>query len=114
MKPQTSNSLITSQIDPQRALKIPIAHGEGNYFAEADIIKSLNDNDQVLFRYCDAFGNITPDSNPNGSLDNIAGICNAERNVFGFMPHPERASDPLVANEDGLAIFESILSLVKA
>lgn len=114
MKPQTSNSLITSQIDPQRALKIPIAHGEGNYFAEADIIKSLNDNDQVLFRYCDAFGNITPDSNPNGSLDNIAGICNADRNVFGFMPHPERASDPLVANEDGLAIFESILSLVKA
>ena len=114
MKPQTSNSLITSQIDPQRALKIPIAHGEGNYFAEADIIKSLNDNDQVLFRYCDAFGNITPESNPNGSVDNIAGICNADRNVFGFMPHPERASDPLVANEDGLAIFESILSLVKA
>ncbi len=113
-KAQTSNSLLTAQIDPQRALKIPVAHGEGNYFADARVLKSLIDNDQVLFRYCDEFGNITPEANPNGSLDNIAGICNAERNVFGFMPHPERASDILVANEDGLAIFESILSLVKA
>jgi len=113
MKAQTTNSLITSQINPQRALKIPIAHGEGNYFAADDVLKSLNDNDQVLFRYCDEAGNITPDANPNGSLENIAGICNTERNVFGFMPHPERASDSLVANEDGLAIFESILSLVK-
>ncbi|TWI99874.1 phosphoribosylformylglycinamidine synthase [Mucilaginibacter frigoritolerans] len=114
MKAQTNNSLITAQIDPQRALKIPIAHGEGNYFADADVLKSLNDNNQVLFRYCDEAGNITADSNPNGSLENIAGICNKARNVFGFMPHPERASDSLVANEDGLAIFESILSLVKA
>jgi phosphoribosylformylglycinamidine synthase len=114
MKAQTNNSLITSQIDPQRALKIPIAHGEGNYFADVDVLKSLNDNNQVLFRYCDEAGNITADSNPNGSLENIAGICNKARNVFGFMPHPERASDSLVANEDGLAIFESILSLVKA
>ena len=114
MKPQTQNSLITAQIDPQRALKIPIAHGEGNYFADADVLKSLNDNDQVLFRYCDEAGNITAASNPNGSLENIAGICNSARNVFGFMPNPERASDPLVANEDGLAIFESILSMVKA
>ena len=114
MKPQTLNSLVTAQIDPQRALKIPIAHGEGNYFAGADILKSLDDNDQVLFRYCDESGNITAAANPNGSVNNIAGICNAERNVFGFMPHPERASDVLVANEDGLAIFESILSMVKA
>jgi len=114
METQTANSLITAQIDPQRALKIPIAHGEGNYFAEADVLKSLNDNDRVLFRYCDEAGNITTESNPNGSLENIAGICNAERNVFGFMPHPERGSDALVANEDGLAIFESILSMVKA
>lgn len=114
MKAQTSNSLITAQIDPQRALKIPIAHGEGNFFADADILSAINDNDQVLFRYCDEAGNITMEANPNGSLDNIAGVCNIERNVFGFMPHPERASDALVANEDGLAIFESILSMVKA
>ncbi|HEY0244433.1 MAG TPA: phosphoribosylformylglycinamidine synthase subunit PurQ, partial [Mucilaginibacter sp.] len=111
---QTSNSLITAQIDPQRALKIPIAHGEGNYFADADVLKAINDNDQVLFRYCDEAGNITTESNPNGSIENIAGITNTGRNVFGFMPHPERAADTLLGNEDGLAIFESILSLVKA
>src|ERR1700753_3526462 len=81
MKPQTANSMITAQIDPQRALKIPIAHGEGNYFADADVLKSINDNDQVLFRYCDEMGNITTVSNPNGSVENIAGICNTARNV---------------------------------
>lgn len=114
MKPQTGNSLVTAQIDPQRALKIPVAHGEGNYFADADVLKSINDNDQVLFRYCDESGNITADANPNGSAENIAGVTNITRNVFGFMPHPERAADPILANEDGLAIFESILSMVKA
>lgn len=114
LKAQTNNSIVTAQIDQERALKIPIAHGEGNYFADESVIKSINDNDQVLFRYCDEGGNITSEANPNGSKENIAGVCNLTRNVFGFMPHPERASDPLVANEDGLAIFESILSMVKA
>jgi phosphoribosylformylglycinamidine synthase I len=114
MKAQTTNSLITAQIEPERVLKIPVAHGEGNYFASADVLKSLNDKDLVLFRYCDEAGNITADANPNGSLDNIAGVCNEARNVFGFMPHPERAADALVGNEDGLAIFESILSLANA
>jgi phosphoribosylformylglycinamidine synthase I len=111
---QTSKSLVTAQIDPQRALKIPVAHGEGNYFAEPDVLKAINDNDQVIFRYCDEAGNITTDANPNGSLENIAGVTNLNRNVFGFMPHPERAADSILANEDGLAIFESILSMVKA
>lgn len=114
LRAQTNHSLMTSQIDLQRPLKIPIAHGEGNYFADADVLKALNDNDQVLFRYCDEFGNITPESNPNGSIENIAGVCNAGRNVFGMMPHPERAADTLLANQDGLPIFESILSMVKA
>jgi phosphoribosylformylglycinamidine synthase I len=114
MLPQTGNSMLTSLIDPQRALKIPVAHGEGNYFADAEVLKSLNDNEQVLFRYCDEAGNITDEANPNGSIQNIAGVCNAGRNVFGIMPHPERAADSLLANQDGLAIFESILSLVKA
>jgi phosphoribosylformylglycinamidine synthase I len=113
MIPQTNNSMVTAQIDLQRALKIPVAHGEGNYFADADVLKSIKDNDQVLFRYCDEAGNITDEANPNGSIENIAGVCNVSRNVFGFMPHPERAADPLLANEDGLAIFESILSLTK-
>lgn len=114
MKAQTSNSLITAQINPERALKIPVAHGEGNYFADAQLLQSLKDNDQILFRYCDESGNVTPDANPNGSLENIAGITNKNRNVFGFMPHPERAADTILANEDGLAIFESILSIVRA
>ena len=114
LKAQTPDSLLTSQIDPQRALKIPIAHGEGNYFADEDTLKMLNDNNQVLFRYCDEYGNITDEANPNGSLQNIAGVCNKERNVFGLMPHPERAADTILANQDGLAIFESILAMVKA
>ncbi|RFZ81794.1 phosphoribosylformylglycinamidine synthase subunit PurQ [Mucilaginibacter terrenus] len=114
LKPQTTNSLVTRGIEPERALKIPIAHGEGNYFADADVLKEINDNDQVLFRYCDEAGNITDDANPNGSLENIAGVCNKDRNVFGFMPHPERASEALVGNQDGLAIFESIIALANA
>ena len=114
LKPQTTQSLLTAQLDQQQALKIPIAHGEGNYFADADVIKAINDNDQVLFRYCDEAGNITTDANPNGSLQNIAGVTNTGRNVFGLMPHPERAADSLLANEDGLALFESILFIVRA
>jgi len=113
LKSQTAGSLLTAEVDPQKALKIPIAHGEGNFFADADTLKSLNDNNQVLFRYCDAAGNITANANPNGSIENIAGVCNKARNVFGMMPHPERAADSLLANEDGLAIFESILQFVK-
>ncbi|HWD90617.1 MAG TPA: phosphoribosylformylglycinamidine synthase subunit PurQ [Mucilaginibacter sp.] len=114
LKAQTNDSLLTSQIDPQRALKIPIAHGEGNYFADTDTLKMLNDSDLVLFRYCDEYGNITDEANPNGSLQNIAGVCNKGRNVFGMMPHPERAADSILANQDGLAIFESILAMAKA
>ena len=114
LKPATSNSLLTSELDPNKALKIPIAHGEGNYFARPDVIKSIEDQDQVLFRYCDEFGNVTSESNPNGSMHNIAGVCNAERNVFGMMPHPERAADAILGNQDGVAIFESILKSVLA
>mgnify|MGYP001380134280 FL=1 len=109
LKAETTNSLITSQLDTGRAYKIPIAHGEGNYFADTDTLKALHDNDQVLFRYCDAAGQVTEAANPNGSVENIAGVCNKSRNVFGMMPHPERAADCLLGNEDGLGIFESIL-----
>lgn len=114
LKAQTNNSLITAQVDLNKALKIPVAHGEGNFFADADTLKALNDNDQVLFRYCDAGGNITAAANPNGAIESIAGVCNKNRNVFGMMPHPERAADSLLANQDGLDILGSILSLVKA
>lgn len=112
LKPETTNSIITSQLDVDKALKIPIAHGEGNYYADADTLKRLNDNDQVLFRYCDENGLVTADANPNGSVENIAGVCNEGRNVFGMMPHPERAADCVLNNEDGLGIFESVLKSV--
>ncbi|MBL7910625.1 MAG: phosphoribosylformylglycinamidine synthase subunit PurQ [Bacteroidia bacterium] len=109
IKAATSNSLITSQVPANKALKIPIAHGEGKYFADADTIKKLIANDQILFRYCDENGNVTDEANPNGATDNIAGVCNAQRNVFGMMPHPERAADKELSNEDGRFLFESIL-----
>ncbi len=109
IKSQTTNSLITSKIPENRSLKIPIAHGEGKYFSDAQTLKKLNQNNQILFRYCDINGNITDEANPNGALENIAGICNESRNVFGMMPHPERASDKELFNEDGKFLFESIL-----
>jgi phosphoribosylformylglycinamidine synthase I len=114
LKAQTNNSLITSQIDLNKALKIPVAHGEGNFFADKNSLEELKQNDQILFRYCDAAGNYTDEANANGSIQNIAGVCNKNRNVFGLMPHPERAADSLLANEDGLVIFESILSIANA
>ena len=113
LKSQTANSLITSEIPLEKVLKIPIAHAEGRYFCDADTLKHLQINDQILFRYCDENGVITIASNPNGSIDNIAGICNEGRNVFGMMPHPERASDLALGNTDGRYLFDSILSLVE-
>ncbi|MEZ4721455.1 MAG: phosphoribosylformylglycinamidine synthase subunit PurQ [Flavobacteriales bacterium] len=112
LRTETSNSLVTNDIEKGQVLKIPIAHGEGNFYADAGTIKSLNDNEQVLFRYCDQNGNVTPEANPNGALENIAGICNPGRNVFGMMPHPERAADAELGNEDGKQLFESILAHV--
>ncbi len=114
IKSQTSNSRITAAINKNKALCIPIAHGEGRYFADAETLKKLNNQDQILFRYCDERGAISDAANPNGSLENIAGICNHQRNVFGMMPHPERAADKELRNVDGKLIFDSILSLVKS
>jgi len=113
LKPQSSRALLTATLDREQPLQIPIAHGEGNYYASADVIKALNDNDQVLFRYCNADGEVTEEANPNGSLENIAGVMSAEGNVFGMMPHPERAADPTLSNIDGREIFEAILQTVK-
>ena len=113
IKPENNSSLITSGLDINKALKIPIAHGEGKFYAYKDTLKELNDNGQVLFRYCDEDGNVTKESNPNGSLENIAGITNKGKNIFGMMPHPERASDEELGNTDGKLILDSILNLVK-
>lgn len=98
----------TSNLSIGDVITIPIAHGEGNYFAEPEIIEQLESNNQVIFRYCDGNGNVTPESNPNGSINNIAGIINENGNVLGMMPHPERYSDLLLGNNDGLRIFMSI------
>jgi phosphoribosylformylglycinamidine synthase len=92
----------------KKPLQIPIAHGEGRYYADQTTMESIIANDQVIYRYCNAAGNITPDSNPNGALHNIAGICNRERNVFGMMPHPERACSELLGNTDGRTIFNTL------
>ena len=108
LKTMTKNSLITS-LYSNSAIKIPIAHGEGRYHANQSILNKLEKNNQILFKYCDENGNINDESNPNGSSLNIAGICNENRNVFGMMPHPERASDVQLNNVDGLKLFESVL-----
>jgi phosphoribosylformylglycinamidine synthase len=110
LKADNNSTLLTQGLSLETTFKVPIAHGEGNFFASADEIKKIEDNGQVLFRYCDELGNITPESNPNGALNNIAGVSNATKNVFGMMPHPERASDFELTNTDGRMILESLLS----
>ena len=111
---ETDESMITSRMRIGKVIKVPIAHGEGNFYCDQTTLKSLEDNGQVLFRYCDAQGNVTDESNPNGALKNIAGVCNAQKNVFGMMPHPERASESILGNTDGRLVFESILNTVLA
>ncbi|NUM50757.1 MAG: phosphoribosylformylglycinamidine synthase subunit PurQ [Flavobacteriales bacterium] len=112
IKPEHANSLITASLNTTKAYKIPIAHGEGKFYTDQETLKNLNEKKQILFRYCDARGDVTPESNPNGSLQNIAGICNEKKNIFGMMPHPERAADVELGNTDGKEIFRSILDAV--
>ena len=91
-------------------LKIPIAHGEGRYFAKENILDELESNEQVIYKYCDEAGNITSGSNHNGAIRNIAGVTNTQRNVFGMMPHPERACSEMLGNTDGRVILQSFIS----
>jgi len=105
----TYNSAVTVAIPRDKVLNIPIAHGEGRYYADDEAIRNLHLNDQILFKYSDAEGKVLKTTNPNGSIENIAAICNKKRNVFGMMPHPERASDKELGNIDGSWIFNSIL-----
>lgn len=113
IKPDNNNTVITALLDKEQAYQIPISHGEGRYYADEETLKIMRQNDQILFRYCDGNGIITEEANPNGTLDNIAGVCNEQKNVYGMMPHPERAADEELGNTDGIAIFESILSSAK-
>ncbi len=110
IKPQTTNTSLTSALNVNTAYKIPIAHGEGRYYCDAATLESLKANDQILFKYCSENAEVNPASNPNGSLENIAGICNEGRNVFGMMPHPERAVDANLFNTDGRLLFDGLLS----
>lgn len=106
---ETADTPFTSACEPGQVLRIPVAHHEGNYYADSATVAELLANRQVVLRYCDPSGRITPAANPNGSLENIAAICNRERNVLGMMPHPERAAETMLGSDDGRMIFESLL-----
>jgi len=111
LKINNTNTLVTNSYK-KNVIKVPIAHGEGRFFADENTMKDLKQNDQIIFKYCDSNGEVLESSNPNGSLDNIAGICNKEKNIFGMMPHPERAADALLNNTDGVALFKSIMNYI--
>ncbi len=113
LKTGTTASPFTNKIPADRLLRVPIAHGEGCYFADEPTIEKLKANQQILWQYVNAQGETTEQSNPNGSVMNIAGVCNEARNVAGLMPHPERACEPLLGSDDGKWIFESIFAALK-
>jgi len=108
--PDNNSSVATALLDKQRPLKIPVAHGEGRYYAKEETLQEMRQNGQILFRYCNSYGEVTSAANPNGSIENIAGVCNQKKNVIGMMPHPERAADDELGNTDGKLIFESMIS----
>lgn len=110
LRVENTTTRFTNQCTQGEILRIPIAHGDGNYFADDGTLRRLEENGQVVFRYCDEEGNTTPESNPNGSRNNIAGIINEKGNVLGMMPHPERAADSILRLTDGRKIFASILA----
>jgi phosphoribosylformylglycinamidine synthase I len=110
IRAESQDTPFSNLCQQRQALKIPIAHSDGNYFIPQDGLKRLKENGQIVFRYCDPEGNVTPEANPNGSLENIAGICNEAKNVLGMMPHPERASESILGSEDGKYVFGSIVN----
>jgi len=114
LKVATHDSPLTSGIPEETLLRIPIAHGEGNYFCDTQTLAELEAGDQILFQYADAEGDTTDHANPNGSLANIAGICNGPRNVAGMMPHPERAAEAVLGGDDGRMIFESLIASLQS
>ena len=112
LRVEQTDTPFTIACRPGQVLRIPIAHGEGNYYAEPEVVERLEKNRQVVFRYTTATGEATPAGNPNGSLNNIAGLCNEGRNVVGLMPHPERACELAIGSVDGLAMLESVVKAV--
>ena len=114
MRVETSDTPFTSEYSAGQVVTMPIAHGEGLYHADSETLRDLNEQDRVVFRYSTAEGAITDDANPNGSVENIAGIVNERRNVLGLMPHPERVSEKLMGGEDGLGLWKSMLKAAMA
>jgi len=110
LRVERNDLIFTQKYQKHQVINLPIAHGEGCYFADADTLKEIEDNQQVVFRYSDAIGNVTNVANPNGSLNNIAGITNKQGNVIGMMPHPERAAEKVIGGIDGKALFEGLIS----
>lgn len=110
VKVENAATRFTNRCESGQVLKIPIAHADGNYYTDPVTLGGIKANAQVIFRYCTAEGKVTPEANPNGSLDNIAGIMNADGNVLGMMPHPERSAEAVLGNDDGRLIFLSMLS----
>ena len=110
LRVESTDSLITRHYSRNEVLRIPIAHADGRYMARKDTLSRMEQNDQILFRYCSANGELTEEANVNGSISHIAGICNEQRNVFGMMPHPERASEGALGNTDGLRMFQSMVN----
>jgi phosphoribosylformylglycinamidine synthase len=111
---EQTDTPFTSAARKGQVLRIPIAHGEGNYFAAPDVLAKLEANRQVIFRYTTPDGDVTDESNPNGSINNIAGLCNEARNVVGLMPHPERACESSLGSADGLVVLDSVVQSVKS
>jgi len=109
LRVETGNTAFTNTVEPGTVLQMPISHGEGNYHCDDETLAQLMEQDRIVFRYCDANGLVTPEANPNGSRENIAGILNEHRNVLGMMPHPERASEALLGGTDGLLVWQSML-----
>ncbi len=114
LRTETTHSPFTSQLQPGQVLRIPIGHMEGNYYCDDQTLRELQAEDRIAFRYCTPDGRITPEANPNGSLDNIAGVLNKGRNVLGMMPHPDRSSESILGSADGLAIFQSMIATLTA
>ena len=111
---ESTRTPFTRALREGQVLRLPIAHGEGNYYAPPALLATIQDGDQVVFRYCDPDGRAVPEANPNGSLNNIAGVCSPGGNVLGLMPHPERASEAILDSEDGRLIFESLIVFVES
>ena len=107
---EQADTPFTSRASARQVLSLPVAHGEGNYYADPDVLAALEADRRVIFRYCDERGQVTDGANPNGAINNIAGICSEQRNVIGLMPHPERACEPVLGSSDGLVLFESLIS----